>query len=745
MFSVSPGEDPDEEFYDASGELDPQGEFERGSVDDSPPEIPAECEDYVERDKLRPVVGRLRSPSALKFWRSLLHVSVVVLCWIEEGFRLPWTDGVPCAPKRFENKLDCFGTSEFGPRDAFVDSAVTSLQATGAVLECESEYLKVVSPLGVVQQRDKLRLIVNMRYVNRHLHFPKFRYERLEDLQDILSRRDWLFSMDMQSAYHHVEMHRDSWPYLGFSWRGKFYHFRVVCFGLGPAPWVFTKITQPLTYKWRSMGAHVLQYLDDFLGAGSMDARHSDPWHVLNVRHTMLTDLRDAGFLLAASKCKLVPTQVITHLGTVIQMAPSVPIFRVPQSRFRELQALIKPVLAKGGATARTLARIAGKAQSFKLAMGSVVSFYTRHIHFLIDSRPTHSYRTWLSLSPEASWALERWMGMQATDFVSPVWPVLQQIKVTISSDAGDRGWGAVMHTPRPEEACGSLLPEHRVKSSTWRELYGIYKALESFTSFLHEGDVLQWQSDSANAVWDMQKGGSRVPELHGLCVQIFELCLAKGITVKWTWIPRDLNAYADALAGVFDKNDWMLNAKVFRILDVLWGLHTIDRFGSELNKLCALFNSERWCPGTGGVDAFAQGDWLLHNNWCNPPFWLIGRLIRLLRALGASATVIVPHWPGRQWWPLLCPDGVHFARFVVDWRELVASPGLFSSGWHSGNTAGCKMPGYRFFALRISFLPEDGARRPLSTCTAVPGACGCAQPPQPRISVRHTWDRRDA
>jgi hypothetical protein len=93
-------------------------------------------------------------------------------------------------------------------------------------------------------------------------------------------------------------MHRDSWPYLGFSWRGRFYHFRVMCFGLGPAPWVFTKITQPLVRKWRSAGLHVMPYLDDFVGGGRFDTRTWDPQHVLRVvRHTMLTDFRDVGFL----------------------------------------------------------------------------------------------------------------------------------------------------------------------------------------------------------------------------------------------------------------------------------------------------------------------------------------------------------------------------------------------------------------------------------------------------------------
>ena len=75
----------DETFFDAPAE------FEGESADDSPPggRVPEECEDFVERDKLRPVFGRLRGFSALRFWRALPYISVMVLSWIEVGYKLP--------------------------------------------------------------------------------------------------------------------------------------------------------------------------------------------------------------------------------------------------------------------------------------------------------------------------------------------------------------------------------------------------------------------------------------------------------------------------------------------------------------------------------------------------------------------------------------------------------------------------------------------------------------------------------
>ena len=56
------------------------------------------------------------------------------------------------------------------------------------------------------------------------------------------------------------------------------------------------------------------------------------------------------------------------------------------------------------------------------------------------------------------------------------------------------------------------------------------------------------------------------------------------------------------------------------------------------------------------------------------------------LSEIGAAAVVVVPFWVGAPWWRILCPDGVHWARFVRDWRVLLPSVHLFSSGFCSGN-----------------------------------------------------------
>ena len=71
-----------------------------------------------------------------------------------------------------------------------------------------------------------------------------------------------MFTFDLKSGYHHVDIHEDFQTYLGFSWgegaSRRFYVFRVLPFGLASACYVFTKLLRPLVKRWRGWGCVAL-------------------------------------------------------------------------------------------------------------------------------------------------------------------------------------------------------------------------------------------------------------------------------------------------------------------------------------------------------------------------------------------------------------------------------------------------------------------------------------------------------
>ena len=103
---------------------------------------------------------------------------------------------------------------------------MAALVAKGAVQPVRSPP-QVVSPLLVVVRHDKKRLAVDFRYVNQFLEVRRtqFRYETIGLASQLLQLNGDMLIVDIEGAYHHVDMHPDSWDNLGFQWQGQYYVF----------------------------------------------------------------------------------------------------------------------------------------------------------------------------------------------------------------------------------------------------------------------------------------------------------------------------------------------------------------------------------------------------------------------------------------------------------------------------------------------------------------------------------------
>ena len=79
----------------------------------------------------------------------------------------------------------------------------------------------------------------------------------------------YMFSFDLKSGYHHIEIAEEHQTYLGFSWNlqgsqsSRYFVFAVLPFGLSTAPYIFTKCVRPLEKYWRFQGVKIAVFLDD--------------------------------------------------------------------------------------------------------------------------------------------------------------------------------------------------------------------------------------------------------------------------------------------------------------------------------------------------------------------------------------------------------------------------------------------------------------------------------------------------
>ena len=182
----------------------------------------------------------------------------------------------------------------------------------------------------------------------------------------------------------------------------------------------------------------------------------------------------------------------------------------------------------------------------------------------------------------------------------------MEQYSCIVSSDASGIGFGGYAVSISDTDVMDSWNSVESFKSSTWRELEVVYRVLLSLLVTLH-GETIKSYTDNQNIVYII-KQGRRKGDLQ-LIVQSANVCQLNNIVYLPQWVPREENVKADRISKSVDCDDCGINPKVYSILDNVWGLLTVDRFVSDYNTKCLVFNYEHGCPNTSDINAFDQ-DW---------------------------------------------------------------------------------------------------------------------------------------
>ena len=81
-----------------------------------------------------------------------------------------------------------------------------------------------------------------------------------------------------------------------------------------------------------------------------------------------------------------------------------------------------------------------------------------------------------------------------------------------------------------------------------------------------------------------------------------------------------------------------------------------IQSIASQVSQTltCHWTKRQYFDPGCSGVDALAQLDWAEHNNFVNPSFHLIARILQIIPEQQAVTTLLAPWWPAQPWFRTL-------------------------------------------------------------------------------------------
>ena len=248
---------------------------------------------------------------------------------------------------------------------------ISFLLGKGAVVIVEPAALEegFYSTLFLVPKMEGwMRPVITLKALNFWVHPQYFKMEGIRTLRKIVVQDEWLAKLDLKDAYFTVSVHQEHRKFLRFVVDQVRYQFTCLPFGLSCAPWAFTKVLKPVTAFLRSLGVHLIVYIDDILIIGKSSEE------VQNHMEGLIALLEGLGFIVIFEKSVLTPSQRIEFLG--LQLDTSTMCLSLPGHKIRMIRGEAAQLLRQGSMSAHRVAQFIGKLNAASQALFPAPQFY---------------------------------------------------------------------------------------------------------------------------------------------------------------------------------------------------------------------------------------------------------------------------------------------------------------------------------------------------------------------------------
>lgn len=559
----------------------------------------------------------------------------MILQWIR-GYHIPLTD----TPR--QSYLPC--NNNFNSTEKLIlTSEIDKLLKLDAISHCKPVSGQFLSSIFTVPKSDGThRLILNLKAFNKFVETSHFKLEDVRTVCKLLTKGDFMTTIDMKNAYFLVPVLVDHRHFLRFSFYGKLYQFNCLPFGLASAPFVFTKLLKPVIEHLRNKGIRIVLYLDDAICLGSS---YEECLQNTNYVTSLLEKL---GFIINNTKSCLTPSNVRDYLGFKLN---SQDLTISPTTKKKEkLTILIQQFLKRDSCTIREFARLLGNLVSvcMAVAFGFVYTKTLEREKFLALEASGGNYDSKIIISKEVKLDLLWWKRNMVTGFSK-----IKQyaFKLEIFSDASGTGWGAFCNG---QSARGQWSDEELNCHINYLELLAAFFALKCFAQELTNCEILLRVDNTTAISYINRLGGVQYPQLNSLARRIWQWCECRKLWIFASYINSKDNTNADYESRVVNiDTEWELSIEAFKVITTNLGTPDIDLFASRVNTKCDKYISWHRDPSAWNVDAFTI-NWSKFFFYAFPPFCLLLKVIQKIRTDKATGIIVFPMWPSQPWYPLL-------------------------------------------------------------------------------------------
>ena len=313
------------------------------------------------------VPGNIHSPKFLPFWKEVLKVSDNFARFLQDGYALPFIDGVPPPAAFSRNNKSFYDKEEFGIEE------IKRLEKLGCIYKVDVRPT-IVLPFSVVHS-GKWRLVVDgSRHINPYLEEKHVKLETLDEAELVVQEGDFQAISDLDSGYWHIKIHEDFQHFLGVHYVDKegvehFYQWRVLFLGLSDAVRLFTKVLKPIRAHLYRNGIRHNLYIDDLrvLGISLEDCTRKNDF--------ALHILRSAGWIVKKEKSSE-PMQVAKFLGQISDLKQMR--YFCPEEKRVAIFKTIGDIVSRKMVHVKKMASIYGRIVANRHSLGDVTRLMTR-------------------------------------------------------------------------------------------------------------------------------------------------------------------------------------------------------------------------------------------------------------------------------------------------------------------------------------------------------------------------------
>ena len=549
-------------------------------------------------------------------------------------------------------------------QSAMIDQEIQAMLRKGAVHEVNYQKGQFLSNLFLVKKKDGgNRPVINLKQLNAFIPYQHFKMEGLHLLKEMMQEKDYMCKIDLKDAYFCLPLHPKHRKYVRFQWEGRIYEFLSLCFGLGPAPRIFTKLLKVPIALLRRLNIRIIIYLDDML------IMCQSQGELVVARETLIFLLQHLGFVINQKKSLLTPVQKIEFLGMEINSVTMT--LTLPQEKVNKLLQQCQGVLENPMISLWNLSSLIGSLCSTAQAVlpsQLQVRYLQQQLISVLGKVRSYQHKITLDLDSlkEIRWWISNLRLTNGRSILAP------HSRTVIQTDASKKGWGA--HC-LGKSVGGQWSQKESQLHINLLELKAVHLALLTFSKAQNLKSV-HIQMDNMTALSYLVKmGGTHSRELTSLAKEIWDFLLSEQITITAEYLPGVLNVQADRASRHFqDSSEWLLCPQLFQKICQKFGHPDMDLFASRLFHQIPAYMAWKPDPGSQATDALQQ-KWSHLYPYAFPPFSLVGRVVAKVRVEKVSMILITPAWQTQPWYGQLLGMSVQNPLLLPVFPTLLKDP----------------------------------------------------------------------